>query len=204
MLAVIGMVCTAEAALVDPGFEEGNLETYWGPMNANASSAFAKDGTYSAQLNDGDDMVGTWTSYIWQVDWGFAGDWGFVDGGDTITVSCDWYYSSSNPLVLGQVGRFEVMLIDDTGDWGSIAYFSDDMSVLTGPANTWNTMSVECVVEAGRTIQYVYVPITLNDMAGVEGGSLYVDNISIAAVPEPATMTLLGLGGIALLRRKRA
>jgi len=32
---------------------------------------------------------------------------------------------------------------------------------------------------------------------------LYIDNIMFTGVPEPATIGLLGLGGLALLRRKR-
>ncbi len=33
-------------------------------------------------------------------------------------------------------------------------------------------------------------------------GPLY-DNVSIVVIPEPATMTLIGLGGLALIRRRR-
>ncbi len=35
------------------------------------------------------------------------------------------------------------------------------------------------------------------------GGSFYIDNVQMELLPEPATLSLLGLGGIVLLRRRR-
>jgi len=35
------------------------------------------------------------------------------------------------------------------------------------------------------------------------GGGIRLDNVSITAIPEPSTLALLGLTGVALLRRRR-
>jgi hypothetical protein len=50
-----------------------------------------------------------------------------------------------------------------------------------------------------------YIQIILSPNTG--GGAppqMYFDNAKLSGVPEPATVALLGLGGLALLRRKRA
>jgi hypothetical protein len=46
--------------------------------------------------------------------------------------------------------------------------------------------------------------IAANNPAGGYSGATAVDNVSLTAVPEPSSLALLGLGAVALLRRRRA
>ena len=51
-----------------------------------------------------------------------------------------------------------------------------------------------------QTVTARITPYTQNDYQGIS----YYDNLAITEVPEPVTMSLLALGGLAVIRRRRA
>jgi len=43
----------------------------------------------------------------------------------------------------------------------------------------------------------------LTDTLNTTTGNIFIDDVSVEAVPEPATMAVLGLGAAAMLRRRK-
>ncbi|MBL7221983.1 MAG: PEP-CTERM sorting domain-containing protein, partial [Phycisphaerae bacterium] len=73
---------------------------------------------------------------------------------------------------------------------------------VTGTTNYTNTLGANNVLGGtalvGDQIQFKWEP-----MCWYDGHYIYVDDVLVTQAPEPATMSLLALGGLALLRRRR-
>ena len=76
-----------------------------------------------------------------------------------------------------------------------------------GLINDYNTSTGGYVTIVPTTLSnFTSTPVTsvtFNFLPKGNGDSIAVDNIQLTAIPEPASMTLLGLGGLALLHRRR-
>ena len=66
-----------------------------------------------------------------------------------------------------------------------------------------NSILVPVVFDADQVPSAIGQPITIA-IRGYTGGSATFDNVTLDAVPEPAALSLLGLGALGLLRRRRA
>ncbi|MCA9257194.1 MAG: PEP-CTERM sorting domain-containing protein [Phycisphaerales bacterium] len=73
------------------------------------------------------------------------------------------------------------------------------------PQDQWTLLGAGGVAAAGTAwVQAVIVQVQLGDGNGAfVGGSIFWDDASVTAVPEPTTLALLGMGGIVVLRRRR-
>ena len=136
---------------------------------------------------------------------GHSGDyaWGTIIGGqhspsttsvltlaginmDTAETLSFWEYSESggNSFDMAQVfvGGTEVYLSD--GDSGA----------------AWREVSIDLTSFTGtQDIAWVFTTTTVVERVG-----WYIDDVSVTAVPAPASAALLGLGGLAATRRRRA
>jgi len=135
----------------------------------------------------------------------------------------DGIADQTTSYVIGAGDVFKVtMLMGDIWEWAyaRINLYYDDPSNVIGQYNTysdfagtgwWSTMStLEFHVPASAASVGGNLGITIANMGdiylpdpGANGTWLAVDNVQIEAIPEPATMGLVGIFGVGLLFARR-
>lgn len=171
----------------DPGYTDSSL-------NTTTPGPTAHSGTQTARVNAAvSSNPGLMTQIL------------PVIPGATYTLTGYAEDSSLNPLVGTSTGYLQLAFYNAAS--GGTQIGSTVQATLTSSAtlNTWTLLSVTPTpIPAGAT--YVQVNL-LGGPYGTgtgAGGSAYFDDISLtASVPEPASMGLVALAGLPLLRRRR-
>lgn len=204
--ALVGsmMVCGAAKAatnlLIDPGFEasQGNVDATGGDQNqATGWVVFGNGYTTTAHAHTGTQGLKTFGQYngAYQAFTGIAGH--------SYTATVYGYNASDDALSPGTVADLELNFFTDAN--GSGAYYNS-VPVITGssPTNTWIMAQITVTAPAGQN----FIRVQLNQNTPNPGGAAFYDDVTLVdntvASPEPASLGLIGLAGVGLLRRRRA
>lgn len=182
--ALFAMIGIVNAELLVNGDFEAGAGVGWSQWYGGNSGVGVPDPI------DGDLCGGVW----WSDDGIFQG---IAIGPGTYTVSGEMLMTSGEPLGNNRIAVIKAEIGDGTNIWWTQELAFDASS----PTDVWTSGSfVVDNTTAGAT--YLNINLFMFDQDGPHTGSGIIRYDNISVVPEPASLALLGLGGL-LLRRKR-
>jgi hypothetical protein len=196
-LALLAGRASAQNLLANPGFEEpityegttfvGSWEGFSGGAGAGAGTASVNPRTGAQHLD----------LNIVNTDQTFAGVFQDVPvtAGQQLTFS-GWNRTPSSPLDLTPEVRIEWV-----SPSGSVTGRTDNVD--PSPGATYGLFSVSGTVPADVSFARVVYAVQTFSGEPTNNGQVFVDDLSLAVVPEPGAAALVGIGLIGLLGRRR-
>ena len=192
LLLVCGVSVHAANLLVNGGFEDGDT----GQIGSVVIPSWNSWGSNGWHNNDAGAVIDTKSMKFWWDGVGMWQDYAAIPG-TTYTYSAQVIDASRDTSPNNWDLRIEAEFYDVANTQLAavvMGYFDSTIQ----PNDTWIGIGGSIVAPAGTTTGRVVIR-SLDWQPGI-AGALYFDNVSVT--PEPATMFLLGLGGL-LLRRKK-
>lgn len=190
---VLGIACalalTSRAQILDGSFENGfnGWNTTPGDfiIGVNPSQPIGTDGFYSADLGGGDITGAVLSQTISN----------FANGG---TYHLD--YDSAANAGVGLTTVWEVLISGDGQQITSQTLSQQSIGPLAGNSGFMHQQMTFNISASVQNITVSFIDVTPNGGQGIDTA---LDQVTVTAVPEPATFSLLTLGGLALLRRRQ-
>ncbi|MEM7626704.1 MAG: PEP-CTERM sorting domain-containing protein [Planctomycetota bacterium] len=189
---VLAGVASGQELTVNGGFETGDTTGWTSFPTANSTFNITSDsnsGAWAAEVFNNDPGS---SAVVQQLNIGV----GAVSPGDPIAIS----FAAKGEGAIGGVAFAEFFSEIDGGGVSSTEILGGAPLPLTSDYQTFTFNAVAGAdVSGGVTLQFAAV-------TGADQGSvsvLFIDDASVTVVPEPTTAALAGLGGLALLGRRR-
>ena len=195
-LAILAVASAASAQLTNGSFElgTGSDATGWGRFgNAYVQDANVRTGTRSAKLFGNFDGNFNVT--------GIFQDFAYVPGTTGVTASI-YGYNPSNDAVNPANTALLKLIYRDSGDNDLLAS-EVNLDTATAKQDSWQLLTARLGAAPANTAKVSVFLLYLQPAFG--GGAAFFDDasVNVSAVPEPTTFAALGLGAVALLRRRR-